>query len=32
MFPAKNVAVVIEYAAGVAQKPILVGPLPPAGG
>ena len=32
MFPAKNVAVVIEYAAGVAQKPVLVGPLPPAGG
>ena len=32
MFPARNVAVVIEYVAGVAQKPVLLGALPPAGG
>jgi UDP-2,3-diacylglucosamine pyrophosphatase LpxH len=32
MFPAKNTAVIIQYAGGVPQKPVLVGALPPAGG
>jgi hypothetical protein len=29
MFPAKNVAVIVEYAAGAPQKPVLVSALPP---